>query len=81
MQQIVDSVQQVSELVNTMRHANQEQATGVGEVTLAVANLDQMTQQNSAMVEQSAAAAASLREQASDLLDAIKVFRLQAEPR
>ena len=78
MQQIVDSVHRVNDLVNTMRQANQEQATGVGEVNLAVANLDQMTQQNSALVEESAAAAASLRDQATHLLDAVKVFKLQA---
>jgi methyl-accepting chemotaxis protein len=78
MQQIVDSVHRVNELVNTMRQANQEQATGVGEVNLAVANLDQMTQQNSALVEESAAAAASLRDQATHLLEAVKVFKLQA---
>ena len=78
MQQIVDSVHRVNDLVNTMRQANQEQATGVGEVNLAVANLDQMTQQNSALVEESAAAAASLRDQAIQLLDAVKVFKLQA---
>jgi len=78
MQQIVDSVQRVSELVNTMRQANQEQATGVGEVNLAVANLDQMTQQNSALVEESAAAAASLRDQAQHLLQAVNQFKLQA---
>jgi methyl-accepting chemotaxis protein len=78
MQQIVQAVQRVNELVNSMREANQEQATGVGEVNLAVANLDQMTQQNSALVEESAAAAASLRDQATHLLDAVKVFKLQA---
>jgi methyl-accepting chemotaxis protein len=78
MQQIVDSVHRVNDLVNTMRQANQEQATGVGEVNLAVANLDQMTQQNSALVEESAAAAASLRDQSTQLLEAVKVFKLQA---
>ena len=78
MQQIVASVHQVNDLVNTMRQANQEQATGVGEVNLAVANLDQMTQQNSALVEESAAAAAGLRDQATQLLDAVKLFKLQA---
>lgn len=78
MREIVASVQRVSQLVDTMRQANQEQATGVGEVNLAVANLDQMTQQNSALVEESAAAAGSLRDQATHLLDAVKVFRLQA---
>ena len=77
MRELVDEVHQLSDLVDTMRRANQEQATGVAEVNLAVANLDQMTQQNSAMVEESAAAAAALREQAQQLLESVKVFRLQ----
>ena len=68
----------IRDRVNTMRQANQEQATGVGEVNLAVANLDQMTQQNSALVEESAAAAASLRDQAKDLLGAVQAFKLTA---
>ncbi len=78
MRELVDEVHQLSALVDTMRRANQEQATGVGEVNLAVANLDQMTQQNSALVEESAAAAGALREQASQLLESVKVFRLHA---
>ena len=51
---------------------------GVGEVNLAVANLDQMTQQNAALVEQSAVAAASLRDQAAHLLEAVQVFKLRS---
>jgi methyl-accepting chemotaxis protein len=75
---MVGSVQRVNELVGAMRQANQEQATGVGEVNQAVANLDQMTRQNSALVDHSAAAAAGLRDQAAQLLDAVRVFKLQA---
>ena len=78
MRELVDEVHQLSGLVDTMRRANQEQAIGVGEVNLAVANLDQMTQQNSALVEESAAAAGALRDQAQHLLESVKVFRLQA---
>jgi len=78
MSELVDEVHQLSALVETMRRANQEQAIGVGEVNLAVANLDQMTQQNSALVEESAAAAGALRDQAQHLLESVKVFRLQA---
>ena len=78
MQQMVESVQRVNALVGTMRQANQAQATGVGEVNLAVANLDQMTQQNAALVEQSAVAAASLRDQAAHLLEAVQVFKLRS---
>ncbi len=78
MRELVDEVHQLSGLVDTMRRASQEQAIGVGEVNLAVANLDQMTQQNSALVEESAAAAGALRDQAQHLLESVKVFRLQA---
>jgi methyl-accepting chemotaxis protein len=76
MKEIVDSVQRVTVLVDSMRRTTGEQATGVGEINLAVSNLDQMTQQNSALVEESAAAAASLRDQAVRLLEAVQVFRL-----
>ena len=78
MQAMVQSVQQLAALVETMRQANQEQATGVGEVNLAVANLDQMTQQNSALVEESAAASSSLRDQARQLLGSVQQFKLKA---
>jgi methyl-accepting chemotaxis protein len=80
MRQLLDSVQQVTQLVDTMRNANHEQAVGVGQVNTAVSSLDQMTQQNSALVEQSAAAAASLRDQARTMLEAVKVFQLEAVP-
>ena len=76
MSQIVASVNELAGLLEQIQMANREQATGVGEVNLAVSNLDQMTQQNSALVEESAAAAASLRDQATHLLEAVKVFRL-----
>lgn len=80
MRQLLESVQQVTQQVDTMRHANQEQAVGVDQVNTAVSGLDQMTQQNSALVEQSAAAAASLRDQARTMLAAVKVFQLEAAP-
>jgi methyl-accepting chemotaxis protein len=57
--------------------AASEQSDGIGEVNTAVNQLDQMTQQNAALVEQSAAAASSLQEQAQRLAQAISVFRLE----
>ncbi|MEZ5646831.1 MAG: methyl-accepting chemotaxis protein [Burkholderiaceae bacterium] len=76
MNDIVQSVHRLAALLGEIQQANSEQATGVGEVTMAVANLDQMTQQNSALVEESAAAAASLRDQAGQLMGSIRRFRL-----
>jgi len=77
MKDIVDAVEQVTQLVNSLRQSSQEQAVGVGQVSTAVAGLDQMTQQNSALVEQSAASASSLSDQARRMLTAVQVFRLQ----
>jgi methyl-accepting chemotaxis protein len=53
-----------------------EQSTGVGQVGEAVTQLDQVTQQNAALVEESAAAAESLRDQSNQLVRAVAVFRL-----
>lgn len=76
MQQIVTSVKQVAALVHEISTATHEQANGIGEINQAVSLLDEMTQQNAALVEQSAAASESLREQAHRLENAISVFKL-----
>ena len=78
MTDIVRQVQQVSQLINEISHATTEQSTGIGHVGEAVAQLDQVTQQNAALVEQSAAAAESLKHQAAQLADAVRVFKLAA---
>jgi methyl-accepting chemotaxis protein len=74
MTEIVASVQRVSEIIAEITAASVEQSTGIDHIHQSVHDLDQMTQQNSAMVEQSAAAAASLAEQSRKLADAIGVF-------
>ena len=66
-------------VVGEIRPASSEQALGVTQVNQAVAQLDQMTQQNAALVEESAAAAASLREQSLQLVDTVSVFRLKPQ--
>ncbi len=76
MKEIVTSVRRVSRVINEILLAAEEQSKGIGEVNSAVADLDQMTQQNAALVEQSSAAAESLREQASGLTTAVGTFRL-----
>lgn len=76
MTEIVGSVQRVSDIIGEITAAASEQSTGIGGVNTAVAELDEMTQQNAALVEQSAAAAQSLREQAERLAQVVSIFRL-----
>jgi len=78
MKQIVDSVQRVSGIVGEIRHAASEQSDGVKQINVAVGQLDEMTQRNAALAEQSAAAGASLREQAQRLNGLTTTFRLGA---
>ena len=78
MQEIVDAVQRVSELMAAISTASQEQSLGVDQIGQAVAQMDLTTQQNAALVEESAAAASSLQSQARELVGAVAVFRLLA---
>ncbi|MBK7005010.1 MAG: hypothetical protein IPH37_07500 [Burkholderiales bacterium] len=72
---MVEEVLRASDLITQITEASKEQAIGATQVGQAVAHLDEMTQQNAAMVEQSTAAASSLREQASHRLSqAVRVF-------
>jgi methyl-accepting chemotaxis protein len=76
MSEIVASVQRVTDRVADITSAASAQSDGIGQVSGAVSHLDQMTQQNAALVEQSAAAAESLRDQASRLSQVVATFRL-----
>jgi len=76
MTEIVGSVKRVSDIIAEITAAANEQSQGIGEVNGSVSQLDQMTQQNAALVEQSAAAAESLREQAARLAGVVATFRL-----
>ncbi|MDO9197610.1 methyl-accepting chemotaxis protein [Rhodoferax sp.] len=76
MDEIVGSVKRVSDIIGEISAAAAEQSDGIGQVNTAVNQLDQMTQQNAALVEQSAAAAESLRDQAQRLAQAVAVFKL-----
>ena len=76
MNEIVDSVRRVSGIIGEITSAAAEQRDNIAQVSQAVRHLDQMTQQNAALVEESAAASESLREQASGLLRAASQFRL-----
>lgn len=77
MKDIVTSVNRVSLVISEILSAATEQRQGIGEVNSAVANLDQMTQQNSALVEEAAAATESLRDQASNLAIVVGTFQLE----
>jgi methyl-accepting chemotaxis protein len=76
MDEIVGSVKRVSDIIGEITAAAAEQSAGIGQVNGAVNQLDQMTQQNAALVEESAAAAESLRDQAQRLAQVVAVFKL-----
>jgi uncharacterized phage infection (PIP) family protein YhgE len=78
MGEIVSSVRRVSDLIGEISAASGEQRDGIAQVNHAVAHLDQMTQQNAALVEQSAAAATGLRDQARRLAEVVSVFNVGA---
>ncbi len=79
MEDIVVQVKRVTDLIGEITSATLEQSSGISQVNQAVAQLDQMTQQNAALVEESAAAAASLKEQADKLAAAVAIFRLSQQ--
>jgi len=74
MNDIVQSVRKVVDVIGEITAASGEQSAGISAINSAIGNLDQMAQQNSALVEQSAAAAQSLRDQADQLARAVAVF-------
>ncbi len=76
MNDIVQSVRRVADVIGEITAASTEQSAGISQVNDSIANLDQMTQQNAALVEQSAAAAQSMREQADQLAQAVAVFKV-----
>ncbi|BEV16364.1 methyl-accepting chemotaxis protein [Herbaspirillum sp. DW155] len=76
MQEVVSSVRHVTDIVTEISAASAEQTTGIEQINLAITQMDQMTQQNAALVEQAAAAAASMQNQAGRLAQTVGVFRL-----
>jgi methyl-accepting chemotaxis protein len=79
MQEVVKSITRVTAIMSEISAASHEQSSGVSQIGEAVMNMDQATQQNAALVEEMAAAASSLRIQSEDLVDAVAVFKLQAQ--
>ena len=78
MNEIVASVQRVSDLIGEITASSTEQRDGIAQVNQAVTHLDQMTQQNAALVEESTAAATALRDQAQHLTSVVSVFNVGA---
>ena len=77
MTEIVSSVRRVSDIIAEITASSAEQSDNIGQISQSVTQLDQMTQQNAALVEQSTAASESLREQAHQLTNAVSQFKLQ----
>ena len=78
MGEIVQSVRRVNEILEEISHASREQSAGIEQVNRAVGEMDKVTQQNAALVEEAAAAAQSLKDQAGVLREAISGFALPA---
>jgi methyl-accepting chemotaxis protein len=78
MSEILTSVRQVTHIMGEISVASREQSAGIEQINRQVEQMDGMTQQNAALVEQAAAAATSLNEQSHKLTDAVKVFKLAA---
>jgi methyl-accepting chemotaxis protein len=76
--QVVASVKSVSEAVDSINVASREQSSGIEQVNQAIVQMDAVTQQNAALVEEAAATASALEEQALHLTGAIKTFRIEA---
>ena len=76
MEQVVESIRRVTDIMAEITHASAEQTSGIEQVNQAIAHMDEATQQNAALVEESAAAAASMQDQAAKLAQAVGVFRL-----
>ncbi|WP_019703204.1 methyl-accepting chemotaxis protein [Paracidovorax oryzae] len=79
MEEVVASIKRVSDIVGEISAASSEQSHGVSQVGVAVNHMDEATQQNAALVEQSSAAAKSLQQQAQDLVQAVSIFKLQPQ--
>jgi methyl-accepting chemotaxis protein len=76
MTEVVASVKRVSDIVAEISAASQEQSSGIEEVNRAIVQMDEVTQQNAALVEQAAAAAQSMQDQAANLAQVVSVFKL-----
>ncbi|WP_050476512.1 methyl-accepting chemotaxis protein [Herbaspirillum rhizosphaerae] len=79
MGEILESVKRVTGIMGEISSASDEQTRGIEQINLAIAQMDQVTQQNAALVEEAAAAAASMQQQAGNLADVVAVFKLDEQ--
>jgi len=79
MEEIVISIRRVTDIMGEIANASHEQSAGIEQVNQAISQMDQVTQQNASLVEEAAAAAASLQDRAVELVDVVAVFRLRGE--
>jgi len=80
MERVVASIHQVADIMGDITIASQEQSGGIRQVNQAVLEMDEVTQQNAALVEESAAAVGSLHEQADQLAQVVSIFKLDNTP-
>lgn len=78
MDEIVGSITRVTDIMGEITVASREQTAGIGQINEAITQMDHVTQQNAALVEEASAAAQSLQDQAGNLVGAVSVFRLSA---
>jgi len=78
MDEIVASVRRVTDIMGEISSASQEQTSGIEQINMAVTQMDQVTQQNASLVEEAAAAAESLQDQARTLAQLVSIFKLDA---
>jgi methyl-accepting chemotaxis protein len=76
MEEVVDSVRRVTDIMGEITAASQEQSAGIGQVNQAIIEMDSVTQQNAALVEQAASAAKSLQDQAAEVANVVSIFKL-----
>jgi methyl-accepting chemotaxis protein len=80
MRDVVASIRRVTDIMGEISAASHEQTDGIGQVQVAITQMDQATQQNAALVEEAAAASESLREQAAKLAQTVAVFKVDGAP-
>jgi methyl-accepting chemotaxis protein len=81
MDEIVGSVQRVTDIIGEIASATDEQRAGIGQINQAIAQMDQVTQQNASLVEEAAAASEAMQQQAQELARVVGVFRIEGAER
>jgi methyl-accepting chemotaxis protein len=81
MDEIVGSVQRVTDVIGEITSATEEQRAGIGQINQAISQMDQVTQQNAALVEEAAAASSAMQDEAQQLAQVVSVFRLGDDDR